>query len=93
MVNEGELTFLTQPTKTPVHHHQNHITILPDSLVSGWVILQQCHMDLDSVPRAQVVYNAERTRQLAVVSASGIDEAWVEGNTVQLQGINQAAKL
>jgi hypothetical protein len=50
-------------------------------------------MQLDSVPSAQVVYNAERTRQLTVVSASGIDEAWVEGNTVQIKGISEAAKL
>jgi hypothetical protein len=92
-VNEGQLMFLTQDTQNPVHHHQNHITILPDSLVSGWVILQQCHQHLDSVSRAQVVYNAERTRNLKVESSSGIDAAWVENNTIQVQGIHSNASL
>ena len=92
-VNEGQLTFLAQDTQDPVHHHQNHITILPDSLVSGWVILLQCHQNLDSVARAQVMYNAERTCNLKVESTSGIDAAWVEDNTVQIQGINPGARL
>ena len=92
-VNEGQLIFLTQTTTAPVHHHQNYITILPDSLISGWVTLQQCHLQLDSVARAQVVYNAERTRQLKIVSSSGIDRSWVDGHTVQLEGITPSAKL
>lgn len=92
-VNEGELEFLNQPPMMPVHHHQNHITITAESLVSGWIKLQQCHHQIDPVARAQVVYNDSYTRKLSIISHSGIDKAWVEGATIQLGGIHQAATL
>jgi hypothetical protein len=92
-VNEGELQFLSQPPATPVHYTQNHIIISPDSLVTGWIQLRQCHYHLDAVPSAQVVYNASHTRNLRIVSESKIDKAWVEGSTVQLSGIHQQAIL
>jgi len=92
-VNEGELEFLTQPPAMPVHHHQNHITITDESLVSGWIKLQQCHHQIDSVARAQVVYNTSHTRKLSISSHSGIDKAWVEGATIQLGGISEKATL
>jgi hypothetical protein len=92
-VNEGELQFLTHPPGTPVHHHQNHIIITAESMITGWIQLRQCHYHLDPVPRAQVVYNASHTQNLRIVSQSGIDKAWVEGSTVQLSGIQQLATL
>ena len=54
-VNEGELRFLTSPPETRSHHHINHITLTPDSLISGWVKLEQCHEHLDAVDRKSVV--------------------------------------
>lgn len=92
-VNEGELVFLAQPPDGPVHHHHNRVVLHPSSLDDGWVTLQQCHQDLDPVPRAQVVYNEHRTRRLAVVSYQGIEAAWVEDDTVQLKNIGKAARL
>ncbi len=92
-VNEGELEFLNQPPAVPVHHHQNHITITPDSLTSGWIKLQQCHHQIDPVSRAQIVYNDSYTRKLTIISHSGIDRAWVEGATIQLGNIRDTAIL
>jgi hypothetical protein len=92
-VNEGKLEFLNQPPTEPVHHHQNHITITAESLVSGWIKLQQCHHQIDPVARAQVVYNESYTRKLSIISHSGIGRAWVEGATIQLAGIREDAIL
>jgi len=92
-VNEGTLDFLSEPPEEAVHHHRNHITVGPKSLETGWVHMTQCHSALDPVPRAQVVYNRERMRQLTVTRAEDIERAWVEGHSVQLEGVGRDAKL
>ena len=84
-VNEGELEFLTQVPDKAIHHHQNTITIRAQSLLDGWVQLKQCHHDIGNVGRAQILFREGRIRNLRVVEASNIEEAWVEGASVQLQ--------
>lgn len=92
-VNEGTLVFLDHLPDKPVHHHQNQVRIDRDSLRDGWVVLSQCHVDLDAVPRSQIVFSRERTRALRVTAASGIGAAWVEDNTVQLKDTARGAYL
>lgn len=92
-VNEGALTFLAAPPEKRVHHHHNDIRIAPESLRDGWVRLEQCHENLDAVPRAEVVYRAEHIRAVTLVSATAIDRAWVEGPSVQLEGVRPGARL
>lgn len=93
LVNEGSLHFLeTAPTK-PVHHHQNQIVIDRDSLDSGWVSLTQCHDHLDAVPLAQITFREGFIRNLKVDSAVRIEEAWIEGASVQLRNVEPGAKL
>lgn len=92
-VNEGELVFLTEPPAEPVHHHHNRLTLQPSSLDDGWVAMLQCHSHLDAVPRAQVVYHEHRVRELSIASYSHIEEAWVEGHTVQLTNVRPDASL
>jgi hypothetical protein len=93
LVNEGNLHFLeTAPTK-PVHHHQNQIVIDRDSLDSGWVSLTQCHDHLDAVPLAQITFREGFIRNLKVDSAVRIEEAWIEGASVQLRNVEPGAKL
>jgi hypothetical protein len=92
-VNEGQLVFLSRLPDKPVHHHQNQIRIDEDSLRDGWVLLSQCHVDLDAVPRSQVMFSRDRTRDLRVTAYSGIGAAWVEDNTVQLQDTRRGAYL
>lgn len=93
LVNEGPLNFLITPPTRAVHHHQNHIRILPDSLTGGWVELNQCHEHLDAVPRMQITFREGYVRNLKVVSATLIDRAWVEGASVQLTNIRPGARL
>jgi hypothetical protein len=92
-VNEGPLRFLEPPPTKPVHHHQNRIRIDSDSLASGWVGLLQCHDHLDAVPRAQITFREGFVRDLKIDIASGIESAWVEGASVQLQQVAPGARL
>jgi hypothetical protein len=92
-INRGELQFLPDPPATPVHHHQNEITVGASSLVDGWVTLRQCHRDIDRVGRAQILYNGANTEDLEIESHSNIEETWVEGASVQLRRISTDAEL
>lgn len=92
-VNEGALHFLDAAPAKPVHHHQNRIHIDENSLVSGWVGLQQCHTNLDPVSRVQITFREGFVRDLKVVSSSHIQQAWVEGASIQLVNVEPGAQL
>ncbi|HWR76915.1 MAG TPA: hypothetical protein VN283_06875 [Thiobacillus sp.] len=92
-VNEGPLHFLETPPAKPVHHHQNRIRIETDSLASGWVGLSQCHDHLDAVPRAQITFREGFVRDLKIDIARGIEQAWIEGASVQLRNVKPGARL
>lgn len=92
-VNEGELEFLSEPPAKQVHHHQNHLVIRGPSLEDGWVVLEQCHDNLDAVPDLEVVFSPDRIRNLKVVTARNIGRAWVEGPSVQLKDVRHDARL
>ena len=92
-INEGKLVFLPKHPKKPVHHHHNTIVITPASLDTGWVKLIQCHENMDKFPRAQVVYNRKRIRNLRITAFRHIGRAWVEKASVQLQEVKKGAVL
>ncbi len=92
-VNEGQLHFLDKAPDTPVHHHQNLITLTDDSIATGWGRLEQCHSHIDAVPSSQVVYSRDRIRDLRVVRADNIGRAWVQENTVQMENVGHDAVL
>jgi len=92
-VNEGMLAFLPAPPDGVVHAHTTRITLTDDALRDGWAGLYQCHHHIDQVSAAQIVYNTERIRSLAVAGVTGIGRAWVEGASVQLADVGEAASL
>jgi hypothetical protein len=92
-VNAGELVFLAEPPLDPVHHHHSRITLDADSLDNGWVTMVQCHSHLDAVPRTQVVYHQTRARDLSILSYENIEQAWIEGHTVQLTEVGHEASI
>ena len=92
-VNEGPLHLLQIRPAKPVHHHQNRIRIDANSLADGWVALKQCHDNLDAVPRAQITFREGYIRDLKVEQSRGIEQAWVEGASVQLQQIAPGSRL
>jgi hypothetical protein len=92
-VNEGELSFLETRPLVAVHHHSSRIQITEDSLLDGWVLMQQCHENLDQVLSAQIVFHPERSRALQLVSFRNIEQAHAEGHSIQLHGIGPASQV
>lgn len=92
-VNEGELRFLAKPPQKPVHHHQNIITLEAESLQHGWVLLQQCHYNIDEVARAQILFRRGHIRNLRITESQNIGEVWIEGASVQLNNIEKKSSL
>jgi hypothetical protein len=92
-VNEGTLHILATPPAEPVHHHRNRIRIDADSLTSGWVELAQCHDHLDAVPSAQIIFREGFVRDLKVDAFTRIENAWVEGASVQMRNVQPGARL
>lgn len=93
LINEGELVFLKQQPEVKAHQAKHILTLLPDSLRDGWVMLEQCHENLDVMPAAQVVFMGKRVRNLKIVSSTHIGKAWVEDDTIQLKNIARHARL
>jgi hypothetical protein len=48
---------------------------------------------MDAVPRSQVMFSRDRTRDLRVTASGGIGAAWIEENTVQLKDTARGAYL
>jgi len=92
-VNEGELVFLAQPPDEAVHHLRNVVTLNRGSRESGWVRLEQCHHNIDRVPRAQILFHEDRIRNLRIEHAENIGRAWVEGASVQLTDVGEGSSL
>lgn len=92
-VNDGVLVFLDKPPEKIPHHHHNSLTIHSTSLQDGWIILEQCHTHLAQVEAAQVVFNSERVRDIAILSYRNMERAWVEDASVQMTNIKADAKL
>lgn len=72
---------------------RNQIEITPQTLETGWADLIQCHANLDAVAQLQIVYNEAHTRNLAILSQDKVDLTWVEGASVQMQGLNKGAEI
>lgn len=92
-VNDGDLKFLTAAPATPVHHHQNQITLNADSLLNGWAALEQCHRHLDPVPDMQIVYSRDRIRNIAITRSENIGRSWVHENSVQMTQVARDALI
>jgi hypothetical protein len=92
-VNDGELRLLPPEAVAGAHRHHTRIDIGRSSLREGWVSLEQCHTHLDPVPAAEVVFDPKRIRGLRVTGSEGIERAWVEGHTVQLEDVGRGARL
>ena len=92
-VNDGHLVFLANNTDTSLHHHHNSLTIYPNSLQDGWILLEQCHTNIDKVPAAQILFKQGRVKDLRITQQKNIDRAWIEGASVQMEDIKENAVL
>lgn len=91
--SDSELTFLQPNTKKRTPYSSTQLDVSEESLQHGWVFLEQCHDNLDPVPVAEVVYRFRAMRNLQVTYANDIASAIVEGQSVQLREVGQAARL
>ena len=89
----GTLVFLQAPPLKQAPQSSNILTIRSQSLETGWVAIDQCHAQLDPIHRVEVVYQYQAMRNLRITETSGIRRAWVEGQSVQLEGVQQGARL
>ena len=92
-INSGELFFLDEKPNKKVHHHHNVFTIYRNSLSDGWIKLEQCHGNIDKVPRLQVLFNKKTIRDIRITKATDIEKSWVQGNSVQLENVASNAEL
>lgn len=92
-IYEEPLKLFSQPPADPPPHVTTTLTVTPRSRTDGWVGITQCHRGLDPFPRVEVVYRYERMRGVRVTTSEGIARAWVEGSSVQLEGVERGATL
>jgi len=91
--SDSQLTFISSPTDKPALHSINEITISPQSIKTGWVDLMQCYQHLDPVPEMEVVYNYKTMRKLTIIKSKNIEQAFVKGQSVQLENVLKNAQL
>lgn len=92
-VNAGELEFLSDLADKPELHTQMQLTLRDASLRDGWVEMRQCQTGLDGMHLTEIVYRYAGMRGLRVVGSSGIEDARVEGQSVQLRGVMPGAEI
>lgn len=92
-VNDGQLEFLSTPPTGATHHHENRIRITSDSLLDGWVMLEQCHRNLDPVSLLEIVYHPQRIRNIHIVSSRNIGSSQVVDSGVEIRDIQADAEL
>lgn len=91
--SDHQLTFIPPPEDKPVLHSINTISITPQSMETGWVSLEQCYLQLDAVPDMEVTYQYKAMRKLKIMTAHNIEQAHVQGQSLQLTNVDKAAHL
>jgi len=92
-VNEGELTFVLPVNDKNILHSGSVLVITEKSLKTGWVDLQQCYRDLDSIDKTEIVYRYKNIKQLQIISSGNIGNAKVDGQAIQLEDIGSSAHI
>lgn len=91
--SDSHLTFIASPKDKPALHSVNEITISPQSIKNGWINLMQCYQHLDPVPEMEVVYNYKAMRKLKIIKSKNIEQAYIKGQSVQLENVVKNAQL
>ena len=92
-VNEGELRFIPAITDRRVLTTEVKLDISADSLQTGMVDMQQCYSQLVPAAELDIVYQFPDFEALRVASAGNTGTAVISGQTVQLQDIDDGARL
>ena len=92
-VNEGELKFIEPITEKNILYSEAGLKITESSLQTGWVELQQCYRNLDSISKTDIVYRYKNIKKLKITSLDRIGEAKVDGQIIRLKDISASAYL
>lgn len=71
----------------------NHLTINPQSLDNGWIAFQQCHNQLDPVPKIEVAYHPVNIKDLHIQTYEKIENVTVKAHSVELINVKKGAKV
>lgn len=72
---------------------KNTLKIDADSLKTGWIEFSQCHFQLDPVPKIEVAYHPQNTRNLKVIDYQGIEQARALKHQVLLVNVTRGAQV
>lgn len=90
-ISSGEIRWI-EPEKTKNSYRLETDLFIPKSaLDDGWINFQQCHFELDAVPKIEVVYHPDKTRSLALSSSKKIEHITVNQASVTLEKVSKGA--
>lgn len=90
---EGELRFLAERPDPGAYHYTSQLTITPDSLSTGVASLQTCHRALDPNGRIVIQFNRDRVQDIRITTFTGMADAQVDGNKVDLRDVQRGASI
>lgn len=90
---EGELRFLAERPDPGAYHYTSQLTITPDSLSTGVASLQTCHRALDPNGRIVILFNRDRVQDVSITTFTGMADAQVDGNKVELRDVQRGASI
>lgn len=90
---EGELRFLAERPDPGAYHYTSQLTITPDSLSTGVASLQTCHRALDPNGRIVIQFNRDRVQDIRITTFTGMADAQVDGNKVELRDVQRGASI
>lgn len=93
IAREGELRLLAERPDPHAYGYESRVRIDDDSLRTGIVRVETCHLRLDPNARVVVLFNRERVESIRIVRAQGVERAWVEDHRVELAGVERGATV
>lgn len=93
IAREGELRLLAERPDPHAYGYESHVRIDDDSLRTGVVRVETCHLRLDPNARVVVLFNRDRVESIRITQAQGVERAWVENHRVELAGVERGATV
>lgn len=92
-VNEGTLQFISPQADKKILHSDNTLNISRQSLLDGWVKLEQCYHNLDPVPQTAIVYRYNEIKNIKLLSARNIGTITLAPRMIELENVGAAATV
>lgn len=90
---EGQLRFLAERPDPGAYRYEARATIDSQSLQTGMVSLETCHLQLDPNRRVVVAFSRERVTDIEILSSAGVGRAWVENGRVELADVQRGGQV